>query len=186
MSTEEETLRIELPYKDIPSSVFDVFTDETRKNAITHLILVQKDYHRYKIYIAYLELVTIPETISNLTQLESINIQARIKTLPNSLCKLPKLKLLDLSGCYTILSIPLEVLSMPNLKIKTGDTITPASEVIIIKVPRKGMPADIFSVLADENKMNISQLIITQETQENSLEDTTGRRIEPLDEGLNN
>ena len=173
MYTEEETLRIELPRYDISSSLFDVFTDETRKNATKNLIIVQNDYSGYKWDVPGDEVVTITETILNLAQLESITIQARIKTLPISLCKLPKLKLLDLSGCYDILSIPPEVLAMPNLKIKIGDTITPASEVFIIKVPKKGISSEIFSALADENKMNISQLIVTQEAQDHySPEDT--------------
>ena len=155
MYTEEETLRIELPRYDISSSFFDVFTEETRKNATKNLIIVQ-DYNGYHWYVQGDEVVTITETILNLAQLESITIQARIKTLPISLCKLPKLKLLDLSGCYNILSIPPEVLAMPNLKIKIGDTVTPASEVFIIKVPKKGISSEIFTALADENEMNIS------------------------------
>ena len=104
MYTEEEILRIELPYYKIPSSLFDVFTDETRKNAIKNVIIVQKDYTRYETSIFASFTVTLPETISNLRAVESLTIRARITTLPISLCKLLKLKLLDLNGCYNILS----------------------------------------------------------------------------------
>ena len=143
MYSEEETLRIELPEQYVDSSLFDVFTDATRKNHIKHLVIVQKYYDGYNLYNDD-SLVIIPGTISHLTEVESITIRAKIETLPRSLCSLKKLELLDLTGCYNIESIPSEVLTMPNLKIKIGDTTTPASEVVIITVPERAISSDIF------------------------------------------
>ena len=97
--------------------------------------------------------------------MEDITIRACIEILPNSLCNLKKLLLLDLSGCYNILSIPAEVLAMPHLKIKIGNVITSASEVVVIKVPSRGISPAIFY----GNKRNISQLIIHQAPQELSF-----------------
>ena len=85
-----------------------------------------------------------------------------------------KLELLDLTGCYTILKIPSEILAMPNLKIKIGNVISPASEVVFIKIPERGISGDIFSVLSDVNKRTISQLIIHQE-HENGYARVDGR-----------
>ena len=65
---------------------------------------------------------------------------------------------------------------MPNLKIKIGDTITPAPELFIIKVPQYEIPADIFTVLSTENKAKASQLIICQESP-NSLFDVEREEI---------
>ena len=107
--------------------------------------------------------LTIPDTIPNLTELESLSIRAFVETLPKSLCNLKKLEFLDLTGCYTILTIPSEILAMPNLKIKVGDVISPASEVVVIKIPRYKIDPDIFSVLSDGNKQKIWHLLIHQE-----------------------
>ena len=127
MSSKEDSLRIELRSCYIERSSFDVFTNETRKNDIKHLTIVQKDYYGYNIPLDNSCSVTIPDTISTLSELESITIRPCIETLPNTLCQLTKLEILDLSECYNILSIPPEVLTMPNLKIKIGEIITPGS-----------------------------------------------------------
>ena len=77
-----------------------------------------------------------------------------------------ELKLLDLTGCYNLPSIPPELFAMTLLKIKIGDLLTSASEVVIIRVPRTGIPSDIFSVLSEENSTKITQVIIHQEFQD--------------------
>ena len=66
-----------------------------------------------------------------------------------------------------------ETLAMPNLKIKIGNVISLGSEVVVIKVPKRGISADIFCVLSDANIRQISQLIIHQEHQ-NSYSDEAG------------
>ena len=55
---------------------------------------------------------------------------------------------------------------MPNLKIKIGHVISPASEVVVIKIPKRELVGDRdrFGVLSSGNK--ISQLIIHQESKE--------------------
>ena len=175
MYSSEEVLRIEVPlvafepphfgafFNKHSPSPFEPFTDRRRKNHIKSLFLVQEDYKGHHHYRHNYSAVKIPNTIANLTAVETISITANIETLPNSLCRLKKLQLLDLTGCYNILSIPSEVLAMPNLKIKIGEVISPASEVAVIPIPKKGISKDQFSVLADRNKGKISQLIIHQE-----------------------
>ena len=165
MYNEEETLRIQLPSWSINTASFSKFTDESTKKHIKTLIIVQEKYHGYHRCLDINAVLRIPDTIGNLTELESISITAWIETLPNSLCTLQKLRILDLSGCYNILSIPSEVLAMPTLKIKIGHVISPASAVLVITVPQKGISNDTFAVLSGGNKANISQLIIHQERQ---------------------
>ena len=68
----EETLSIELsrwPYQ----IGFAVLRDENRKNT-KHLIIAQKSYFYYQRYRSHSPVVTIPDTIGNLTELESITI----------------------------------------------------------------------------------------------------------------
>ena len=69
MSSMEDSLRIELRPCYIERSSFDVFTNETRKNDIK-----QTDYYGYKIPLDNSCSVTIPDTISTLSVLESITI----------------------------------------------------------------------------------------------------------------
>ena len=160
MYSEEETLRIEL---DHYISSFDDFHND---NQIRNLILMQKGYYCYQRYRNLSSFVTIPDTIANLREVESITLRVKIEILPKSLCNLTKLRLLVLSGCYNILSIPSEVLAMPNLEIKLSAVISPASEVIVIQIPSRGISPAIFSVLSSGNKRKISQLIIHQEPEE--------------------
>ena len=49
---------------------------------------------------------------------------------------------------------------MPNLKIKIGDAITAASDVVIINVPSRNIPAKIFSALSDKSVVRMSLVII--------------------------
>ena len=163
MYSEEETMRIELPDDDLTLSSFATFIDPNRTTDIKNVIIVQKNYRAYKRYINSRSLVTIPDTITNLTEVEQISITAKVETLPKCLSTLKKLTLLDLSGCYNILEIPPEILAMPNLKIKIGDIISPASEVILILVPTKAISPNIYSVLSNRKDETISPLLISQE-----------------------
>ena len=103
----EDTLRIQLPVQ-VTTTSFDAFCADTRNN-IKHLIIEQEFYYRHHRDENIFFVVTIPDTIANLTEVESIAITAKVETLPISLCQLKKLELLDLSGCYNILSIPSEI-----------------------------------------------------------------------------
>ena len=165
MYSEEETLKVELPYEGIPPAPFTAFINQNQKT-IKQLIIEQKDYYCYQRCRSVSSVVTIPDTITNLREVERITISALVETLPKSLCNLKKLELLDLTGCYNILSIPPEILAMSNLTIKIGTVISPASEVVVIKIPRRGISRDIFRVVSSGNKRKISQLIIHQESQE--------------------
>ena len=118
MHSETETMRIDIPHNSNSDLVFHAFIDPGCQNGITSLTIVQQYYDGYKQTRATFAVVLIPHTITNLTDQESISIRALIYSLPNSLSSLKKLELLDLSGCYNILSIPSEVLAMSNLNIK--------------------------------------------------------------------
>ena len=166
MYLEEETLRVKLPCEGPTQKLVYTLSAQTLTTRIKSLMIVQPSYSYYGCYEQENMLLTIPDTIINLTDLEAITITAFVKTLPRCLSQLPKLQLLDLSGCYNILSIPAEVLAMPNLKIKIGEVITPASEVVIIKIPKHGISADIFTVLSDTNAKRFSQVIIHQEPED--------------------
>ena len=181
MHTEEETLRIDLPWNDVSSFSFDAFTNENRKNQIQHLVIVQECYRRHECHPLESTFHTIPDTIINLTELETISITANLDTLPKCLCTLKKLKLLDLTGCYNIQSISAEVRAMHNLRIKFGDSISPASAVVVIGVPRQETCTDIFRVLSSDNKGQLSQLIIHQEPQEGLLNDNRQEIVIPDD-----
>ena len=157
--------RIELPLRDITPESFSEFHDENRKN-IKKLIIVQQNYYYYYQRCQFLSsAITIPDMITHLTEVTSITIRALVESLPKCLCNLKKLELLDLTGCYNILSIPSDILAMPNLKIRIGNVISPTSEFIVIKIPKRRISSDIFSVLSNRNKRNISQLIIHQESE---------------------
>ena len=94
-------------------------------------IIQQDEYDGYvPDYYVPTSLVTIPETIRRLVAVETIKINACINELPVVLSKLNNLKLLDLTGCYNLLSIPEEILEMKELKIKIGDIIARASQVV--------------------------------------------------------
>lgn len=160
MYSEDETLLIHLPRRHVPQSLFDHFSGTSR--LIKSLVIVQENPCSFDPSTYPSSFVTIPETLANLTDLESISISAYVRTLPECLCTLPNLHLLDLNGCYDSLSISSEVLAMPNLKIKIGDLIVPASEVIVIEVPNSGVPNDIFAALSDLNNGKISHIIIHQ------------------------
>ena len=161
MYCEEETLRIDLA----KSRSFDLFTDLTLKKRLKLLIIKETFYHNYQTYGCKRSCITIPDTIVNLSGLECICIRARVTTLPNSLSRLKKLMMLDLSGCYNILSIPSQVLGMRNLKIKIDDIICPASEVVIIRVPSKRISADLFSVLSGRNIRRLHSLLFIKKHQ---------------------
>ena len=117
------------------------------------------NYDRYVQYSAP-RLVIIPETINRLVAVETIKINAFIRELPVALSKLNNLKLLDLNGCYNLLSIPEEILEMKYLKIKNGDIISKASQIVFITVPLNGITP--FSKILSVNKKKIEQLIIRQ------------------------
>ena len=86
----EETLIIELPYEDITPASFNYLYDENRKT-VKHLIIVQKNYSCHQRHRYNSQIVTIPDVIANLTEVESITITACIETLPKCLCHLKKL-----------------------------------------------------------------------------------------------
>ena len=92
------------------------------------LIIEQVNYFRHREVDE--QFVIIPETISRLVAVETIMINACIIELPVALAKLKHLRLLDLTGCYNLLSIPEEILEMKELKIKIGDIIARASQVV--------------------------------------------------------
>ena len=74
----EETLRIELSSPTYQEA-FAVLRDENRKNT-KHLIIVQTHCSYYEPY--HSGVVTIPDTIANLTELESMTINALVEALP--------------------------------------------------------------------------------------------------------
>ena len=98
-------------------------------------------------------ILTIPETIRRLVAVETIKINACIGELSIAISKLNNLKLLDLSGCYHLLSIPEEVFEMKDLKSKIG-------EVVFIPVPLTGITQEAFSKTMSVNKKKIEKLII--------------------------
>ena len=115
---------------------------------------MQKGYDCYQRSF-YFPDVTIPDTIINLAEVETITIRASVQTLPTNVANLKKLQLLDLTGCYSILSLLSELLAMHKLKIKIGNVISPASEVVITH-SREDISHAISSVLSDRNKGKIS------------------------------
>ena len=130
---------------------------------IKSLIIQQANYDRYKLSLDP-NLVIIPETVSRLVAVETIKINACIKELPVALTKLNNLKLLDLSGCYNLFSIPEAVFEMKDLKIKIGDIISRASEVVFIPVPWTEITPSLFSAISSAKEKKIEQLIIRQVT----------------------
>ena len=161
-------MRIQLPWININPTLFNKFIDKTTQYTEI-LVIEQQGYRGYEHNRLDSSIVAIPDTIANLTEVKSISISAWIETLPKSLSQLKKLELLDLTGCYNIQ--PPEVLAMPNLKVKIGDVTSLASEVFVIRVPSKGISKDLLSVLSDDNKGKISQLIINPEPSSSTLED---------------
>ena len=77
---------------------------------VTSLIIRQAQYDVYVPYYSNDKSVIIPETISRLVAVETIKINACIEELPVALSKLTNLQLLNLTGCYNLLSIPDEIL----------------------------------------------------------------------------
>ena len=157
----EETLQIELPWypRNRTCQEFSVI-EECDASPIKSLIIQQDKYDRYD--YPYDHLVTIPETISRLAALETIKINACIRELPVELSKLNNLKLLDLSSCYHLSYIPEEILEMKELKIKFGDIISRASEILFIPVPLNGVTPEVFSKIKSAKEKKIEQLIIRQ------------------------
>ena len=162
MDKHDETLRIKLPLfrGTAMHQAFSVI-EKCDASPIKSLIIQQAQYDRYVQY-SVPRLVSIPETIRRLVAVETIKINACITELPVALSKLSNLKLLDLSGCYNLLSIPNELLEMKDLKIKIGDVISRASEVVFITVPRTGITSEVFSAIYSTKEKKIEQLIIRQ------------------------
>ena len=79
--------------------------------------------------------ITIPDSISRLCYLEEICIAARVETLPPSISKLSRLRILDLTGCYNLVNLPGSIRAMPNLHIKFGSILSKASNVVVIGWP---------------------------------------------------
>ena len=159
----EETLRIQLPSRtrNGTDQEFSVLA-KCDASHIKSLIIQQDKYDRYQYYYSRDQLVIIPETISRFVAVETITINAFITELPVALSKLTNLKLLDLTGCYNLLSIPEEILEMKDLKIKIGGIISRASEVVFITVPLYRITPEVFSMIKSANKKRIEQLIIRQ------------------------
>ena len=169
MNSSEETLRIELPGYTRTRQEFSVI-ETCAASHIKSLIIQQDKYDRYEHRNVDGRFVIIPETISRLGAVETIKINACIEELPVALSKLTNLKLLDLTGCYNLLSIPEEILEMKDLKIKIGDIISKASEVIFIKVPENGITQAVFSTIRSTNAKKIEQLFIRQTPSTSSQE----------------
>ena len=72
------------------------------------------------------------------------------------------MRLLDLSGCYNLLSIPEEISKMPNLKIKIRNYVSDASTVVFIPVPGTEITPSVFSIIFSIKKRKIEQFIIHQ------------------------
>ena len=159
----EETLRIQLPFFTNNGNGHDFSViGKCDGSHIKSLIIQQAFYDRYIPGYSSDRLVTIPETISRLVAVETIKINACIRELPVALSKLTNLKLLDLSGCYNLLSIPDEILKLKDLKIKNGDIISRASEVVFIEVPPWRITPKVFSKIRTAKEKKIKQLIIRQ------------------------
>ena len=158
----EETLRIELPWytRNRTGQKFSVI----KKCDVSHIKSLNVQQDKYDRYVQYSvpRLVMIPEIISRLVAVETIKINAFITELPMAISKLNNLKLLDLTGCYNLLSIPEEILKMKELKIKIGDIISKASEILFIPVPWTGITPEVFSKIKSANEKKIKQLIIRQ------------------------
>ena len=167
MDSDDETLRTELPeytYDRTAGQKFSVI-ETCDASLVKYVIIHQEGYENYeKLDCSNSKLVTIPETISRLIAVETIKINACIKELPVGLSKLNNLKLLDLTGCYNLLSIPEEILKMNELKIKIGDVISRASEVLFIPVPLDGITPEVLSTIRTAKEKKIKQLIIRQQS----------------------
>ena len=162
MDNTDETLRIELPwFIRTPTPKAFIAIERSDASQIKSLIIQQDKYDRYEAYYSNDHLVIIPETICRLVAVETLTISACITELPVAISKLNNLKLLDLSGCYNLFSIPEEILKMKDLKIKIGDIISRASEVVFINVPLTGITPEVFSKINSANK-KIEQLILYQ------------------------
>ena len=128
MNNPDTTLRIDLPPTCNQLSPGFSVIERCDVSHIKSLIIQQDNYDRYVVH-SYNDLIVImPKTISRLDAVETIKINACIEELPLALSKLNNLKLLDLTGCYNLLS-PKVILKMKDLKIKIGDIISRASEV---------------------------------------------------------
>ena len=161
MGKPDEPLRIDLPYSRSTAmdQAFSVI-EQCDASRIKSLIIQQDKYDRYEDLFSDSRLVIIPETISRLVALETITITACITELPVALTKLNNLKLLDLTGCYNLLSVPDEIVEMKDLKIKIGDTISRASEILFINVPLTRITPEVFSKITTAKEKKIEQLII--------------------------
>ena len=158
----EETLRIKLPkYTDDRTGQEFSVLGNCDASHIKLLIIEQDNYDGY-VQGYDNQLVIIPNTITRLVAVETITINASIRDLPHVLSELNNLKLLDLTGCYNLLSIPEEILEMKDLKIKIGDLISRASEIIFIKVPPTEITPGVFSAIRTAKEKKIEQLIIRQ------------------------
>ena len=123
MNNNDDSLQIELNDGCAFSAI-----EKCDASRIKSLIIQQDNYHRYAPdYLYRGHLVSIPETISRFVAVETIKINACITELPVALSQLNNLKLLDLTGCYNLSSIPEEILEMKDLKIKIGEIISRAS-----------------------------------------------------------
>ena len=160
-----ETLRIEIPSKPNATGTdqqFSVF-ETLDVSHIKHLLIHQEGYSCYEtVPSPFFSPVIIPDTINKFAAVETIKIKACITELPVALSELTNLKLLDLSGCYNLMSIPDAVYRMRNLKIKVGHTLSEASKVIFITVPRTGIKPSDFSRIFFTAQQDIEQLVIHQ------------------------
>ena len=98
---EKETLQIDLPsYQPNAEEKIASIIDHCDLSRITNFIIHQSIYYRYGARSEY-DLVIIPKTITG-----------------------RYFQVLDLTGCYYLLSVPNAILQMPQLKIKIGDVIS--------------------------------------------------------------
>ena len=170
----EESLQIELPrfastskleLREQDTQAFSVI-EQGDVSRIKSLVIHQDGYYHYEHIDSHLSVI-IPEIIGTLTAVETISISACVEGLPTQLSRLTNLRLLDLSGCYNLLSIPECVQEMTNLKIQIGDVVSEASAVVFIDIPRTGITTSILSVISSSKSKNIEQLIIGQSRRQN-------------------
>ena len=149
MNSSLHTLRIDIPPKpnvtgqtDQQFSVFET----ADVSHIKYLVVHQEGYTCYETSPSpFFSTVIIPDTITKFAPVETIKINAFITELPVALSELTNLRLLDLTGCYNLLSIPAPLRRMKNLKVKIGDIISRVSRVVFITVPRIGIKPSDFS-----------------------------------------
>ena len=168
--TKETTLRIDIDqrtrdtnkkhWEEQLTEAFSVI-EKSDVSQFKYLVIHQEGYEHYENTHSSINSISvnIPETISRLVAVEHITICACIEELSAEISQLVNLKVLDLTGCYNLLSISESIREMPNLKIKIGDVLSEASDVVFIALPGIGIIHSVFSAISSHNT---EQLFIHQ------------------------